>query len=268
MAAGLLAAIFLETAMKRKYLWLCGIACLLLSFVEPTKKIKVWLIGDSTMCYYEPSRAPLTGWGMPFVNFFDSTVQIENRARGGRSTRTFISENRWQAVADSMREGDFLLIQFGHNDEAREERYKDRYTTPEDYRKNLTRFISEARDKKVVPVLITPVSRMRFSKEGNAEETHVEYSAIVKEVAAATNTPLIDLDQKSRELYQQYGQDKTKLLFMQIEPGENPVYPEGQKDNTHFNELGARKIAEIVLKEIRSLQLGLADHIVIKKTAK
>jgi lysophospholipase L1-like esterase len=79
---------------------------------------------------------------------------------------------------------------------------------------------------------------------------------------------LIDLDQKSRELYQQYGQDKTKLLFMQIEPGENPVYPEGQKDNTHFNELGARKIAEIVLKEIRSLQLGLADHIVIKKTAK
>ena len=92
-----------------------------LSFVPVVKKhIRVYLIGDSTMCTYEPGRAPLTGWGMPFVHFFDSTVTIDNRARGGRSTRTFISENRWQPVADSLQEGDYVLMQFGHNDEARE----------------------------------------------------------------------------------------------------------------------------------------------------
>src|SRR6195952_2099649 len=155
----------------------------LLSFSGPVKKkIKVYLIGDSTMCLYEPSRAPLTGWGMPFVNFFDSTVTIDNRARGGRSTRTFISENRWQPIADSLQEGDYVLIQFGHNDEAKEEKYKDRYTPVPDYKTNLTKFITETRAKKAIPVLITPVTRMRFDKEGKIEETHKDYSAAVWEV--------------------------------------------------------------------------------------
>src|SRR3954465_2888440 len=93
----------------------------LMSFALPAKKkIKVWMIGDSTMCTYEPARGPITGWGMPFAYFFDSTVTIDNRARGGRSTRTFISENRWQPIADSIQQGDYVLIQFGHNDEAKE----------------------------------------------------------------------------------------------------------------------------------------------------
>jgi lysophospholipase L1-like esterase len=219
------------------------------------------------MCLYEPSRAPLTGWGMPFAGFFDSTVVIDNRARGGRSTRTFISENRWQPVADSLSEGDYVLIQFGHNDEAKEEKYKDRYTTPEDYRRNLIRFITETRNKKATPVLITPVSRMRFDKEGRAQETHVEYSAIVMEVAKELNTPLIDLDKESRELMQKLGPEASKLLFMQLEPGEHPFYPEGSKDNTHFNELGARKMAQIVLAGIRALNLELAQRIFVKNTA-
>lgn len=246
---------------------LSALVCLLfLSFSMPgKKKIKVYMIGDSTMCNYEAKRAPLTGWGMPFAVFFDSTVTIDNRARGGRSTRTFISENRWQPVADSLEEGDYVLIQFGHNDEAKEEKYKDRYTPVPDYKTNLTRFVTETRARKAIPVLITPVTRMRFDKEGKAQETHTEYSAAVYEVGNALQVPVIDLDKKSRELLQQWGPDKSRLLFMQLEPGENPVYPEGQKDNTHFNELGARIMAQIVLKEIQSLQLELADRIVKPK---
>src|SRR5687767_736105 len=117
---------------------------LFISFVFlPKREIKVWLIGDSTMCPYPPARFPLQGWGMPFAYFFDSTVEIRNRALGGRSTRTFIAENRWQPIADSLGEGDYVLMQFGHNDEARQPQYADRYTTPEDYKKNLTRFINE-----------------------------------------------------------------------------------------------------------------------------
>ncbi len=243
----------------------CLICLLLLTgmaFISPPAKIKVWLIGDSTMCTYEPARAPLTGWGMPFAGFFDSTVLINNRAKGGRSTRTFISENRWQPIADSLQEGDYVLIQFGHNDEAKEEKYKDRYTPVPDYKTNLTKFISETRAKKAIPVLITPVTRMKFDKDGNSMETHMEYSAAVYEIAKAQQVALIDLDKKSRELLQQMGPQYSKYLFMQLDSLEHPNYPTGQKDNTHFTEFGARKMAEIVLAGIRELHLGLADRIV------
>jgi lysophospholipase L1-like esterase len=109
---------------------------------------------------------------------------------------------------------------------------------------------------------------MRFDKEGKIEETHAAYTAAVWDVAREYNTPVIDLDAKSRELLQQYGPDDSKLLFMQLDSLEHPNYPAGQKDNTHFNEYGARRIAELVLAEIRRLKLDLADRIadtVIKK---
>jgi lysophospholipase L1-like esterase len=238
---------------------------LLLAFTPtPQKKIYVWLIGDSTMCTYEASRAPLTGWGMPFVYFFDSTITINNRAKGGRSTRTFISEGRWQSVADSMQEGDYVLIQFGHNDEAKEPQYAERYTPVGDYKKNLIRFISETKARKANPVLITPVTRMKFDK-GNALETHIEYSAAVWEVGTQMGVPVIDLDKKSRELLQQLGPDGAKHLFMHLEPDEHPHYPEGQKDNTHFNYYGARRMAELVLAEIKNQHLELAKRIVKRK---
>jgi lysophospholipase L1-like esterase len=233
------------------------------AFMLPDKKkIRVYLIGDSTMCEYDMSRTPLTGWGMPFKYFFDSTVEIENRARGGRSTRTFISENRWQPIADSLQEGDYVLMQFGHNDEAKEERYKDRYTPVADYKINLIKFIEETSNKKANPVLITPVTRMRFDKEGKIEETHKEYSAAVWEVGKQMNTPVIDLDAKSRNVLQQLGPVNSKLLFMQLDSLQHPNYPNGQKDNTHFNEFGARRMAELVLAEIRNLKLELAERIV------
>ena len=245
---------------KRKYLI---ILVLLMSFASPhNKKIRIYLVGDSTMCPYEPAIAPLTGWGMPFSYFFDSTVEVINKAKGGRSTRTFIEENRWQPIADSLQEGDYVLIQFGHNDEAKEEKYKDRYTPVPDYKKNLTLFITQAREKKAIPVLITPVTRMKFDDAGNAMETHVEYSAAIYEVAKEQQAAMIDLDKKSRELLQQLGPKFAKYLFMQLDPMEHPNYPEGQKDNTHFTEFGARKIAEIVLTGIRELNLELAGHIV------
>lgn len=241
-------------------------AVLLMAFAfPPKKKIKVWLIGDSTMCTYELSRGPITGWGMPFANFFDSSVAIDNRAKGGRSTRTFISENRWQPIVDSLQPGDYVFMQFGHNDEAKEPQYAARYTPVPDYKTNLIKFITETRTKKATPVIITPVTRMKFDKAGTQQETHIEYTAACYQVAKQYDVPLIDLDKKSRELLQQFGPDNAKLLFMQLDPGEHPNYPAGQKDNTHFNEFGARKIAEIVLAGIRELNLELKDRIVQHK---
>lgn len=230
--------------------------------LSPKKPTKVYLIGDSTMCEYGTDRAPLTGWGMPFKHFFDSTIAIENRAKGGRSTRTFLSENRWQPIVDSLTEGDYVLIQFGHNDEAKEEKYKDRYTPVPDYKANLVKFITETREKKAVPVLITPVTRMRFDKEGRQEETHAEYTAAVFEVAKQYKVPVVDLDKKSRDLLTELGPQHAPFLFMQLAAGENPSYPYGQKDNTHFNEYGARRLAELVLQGLKEQHIELTNHLV------
>lgn len=235
------------------------LGCILCSFILPERKIRVYLIGDSTIADKEPRAFPETGWGMPFTYFFDSSVVVDNRAKNGRSTRTFISENLWKPIAADLKEGDYVFIQFGHNDESKEK--TDRYTSPEDYRKNLLRFIKESRDKKAIPVLLTPVARRKFDKEGKVVETHEEYSRLAREVAAEAKVPLIDLDEKSKELYQQFGEENSRLLFLQLKPGEHPNYPDGKEDNTHFSELGARKIAQIVLAEMRSLHLDLARHV-------
>jgi lysophospholipase L1-like esterase len=234
----------------------------LLSFVLPEKsKIKIFMAGDSTMSIKETKAFPETGWGMPFVYFWDSTVTVVNRAKNGRSTKTFMSEGLWRSITDEIKKGDYVFIQFGHNDEAKEK--GERYATPDTFRMNLTRFVHETREKGATPVLFTPVSRRKFDTSGTAVETHKEYSAYVKEVATIENVLLIDLDTKSRELYQQFGKGDSKLLFLQLKPGEHPNYPDGKDDNTHFNELGARLIAQLVLKEIKSLIPDLAGRVIV-----
>ena len=239
----------------------------LLAFALPEKKkIKIFLAGDSTMSIKETKVYPETGWGMPFVYFWDSTVAVVNRAKNGRSTKTFLNEGLWKSIMDEAKEGDYVFIQFGHNDEAKDK--GERYATPDTFRMNLTRFVKETREKGATPILFTPVSRRKFDTTGTALETHKEYSAYVKEVAAKENVLFIDLDTKSRELYQQFGKGDSKLLFLQLKPGEHPNYPDGRDDNTHFNELGARLIAQIVLKELKTLNIELAERIYIPPVKK
>ena len=227
--------------------------------LPPGKKIKIWLIGDSTMAVKEIKAYPETGWGMPFLYFWDSTVTVDNRAMNGRSTRTFIEEKRWDPVVSEMQEGDYVLIQFGHNDEVPT---KKTYTTETQYKDNLTKFVKETREKKAIPLLLTPVARRKFTTDGKIEGTHDVYAQIVRDVAAAEHVLFIDLDKKSQELYQQFGVEQSKLLFVQLKPGEHPNYPDGKEDNTHFSELGARLIAQLVLKELRALNIELSERIV------
>jgi lysophospholipase L1-like esterase len=235
----------------------------LLAFIQPPKKIKVWLIGDSTMSIKDTKAYPETGWGMPFVWFFDSSVTVDNRAMNGRSSKSFMQENRWQPVLGNLQEGDYVFIQFGHNDESKEK--GERYSPPDLFKQNLTKYINDTRNKKAIPVLLTPVSRRSFDSVGNVRETHPEYSPLVREVAKEQQVAFIDLDKKSQALYQQFGKENSRLLFNQLKVGEHPNYPAGVTDNTHFNELGARLIAELVLEEIKTLKLELADRLVKKK---
>lgn len=218
------------------------------------------MIGDSTMSIKEPKSYPETGWGMPFAGFFDSTVKIENRAKNGRSTKSFRAEGLWTPVLESMEEGDYVFIQFGHNDEGKEK--VGRYTTPEEFKSNLERYVDETLAKKAIPVLISPVSRRKFDSAGHVKETHPGYTDFVKMVAMEKKVHFIDLNEKSKALLQQMGPVSSRHLFLQLEPGVHPNYPEGKKDDTHFSELGARKMATIVLAEIRSSDLELKNHIV------
>lgn len=240
---------------------LISLFALLLFMGAPKKHITVYLIGDSTMSIKLAKNYPETGWGMPFVYFFDSTVRVDNRAQNGRSTKSFLNENRWQPVVNNLQEGDYVFVQFGHNDEVPS---KKNATTPGEFKNNLVRYITDTRAKKAQPVLLTPVARRKFDDAGKLVGTHEQYSQIVRDVAKEQKVPLIDLDAKSKTLLQQWGVEKSKLLYNQLAPGEHPNYPKGVEDNTHFNELGARVMAQLVLQGIKELGLELQERIVKK----
>jgi lysophospholipase L1-like esterase len=154
-----------------------------------------------------------------------------------------------------LKKGDYVFIQFGHNDESKDK--GERYTPPEDYRKNLVRFIGDVNSKGGHPVLLTPVMRRRFDKDGKFYDTHGEYPDIVRAVAAEQKVPLIDMHRESEIVIVKYGVEGSKKLFLQLKPGENPNYPNGVEDNTHFSPLGAEEMAELVVDGIRKSKIGL-----------
>jgi lysophospholipase L1-like esterase len=246
---------------KLRYVPVLFCCCLLLAFTRPQeqKPLKVYLIGDSTMSIKDPKAYPETGWGMPFAYFFDAAVTVDNRAKNGRSTKTFLAEGLWQPVVSSLRPGDYVFIQFGHNDEVKT---KKSYTTEAEFQANLKRYVMESRRGKAIPVLMTPVARRSFDAAGKVVGTHDLYASLVRQVARELQVPLIDLDLKSQALLQQFGPETSRLLFLHLAPGEHPNYPEGKNDNTHFSELGARLVAQQVYAEIKALQLDLATRFV------
>ena len=241
-----------------KHFLALALICIFSAATIKDEPVKVYLIGDSTMAIKRPETYPETGWGMPFVQFFDSTVVIDNRAQNGRSSRTFIEEGRWSPVVEALKPGDYVFIQFGHNDEIPT---KKSATTKEQFKSYLIKYVSDTRSKKAQPILLTSMARRKFDEKAKVVGTHDEYAQIVRNVAKETKTPLIDMDPKSQKLLQDLGQDKSALLFNHLLPEEHPNYPKGKSDDTHFNELGARLMAQIVLSEIKLLDLDLKTRI-------
>jgi lysophospholipase L1-like esterase len=223
-------------------------------------QVTIYLAGDSTMAQKLPEKRPETGWGeMLGHHFKDGTVRIDNRAQNGRSTKTFISEGRWQAIIDDLKRGDYVFIQFGHNDESKEK--GERYTPPEDYRKNLVRFVWDVRAKGGNPVLLTPVMRRKFDKDGNFVDTHGAYPDIVRSVAKEMKVPLIDMHRKSETVIKKYGIEGSRGLFLQLKQDENPNYPKGIEDNTHFRPAGAEEMAKLAVEGIRESKLKLRKYL-------
>ena len=247
------------TTMKSIRLGLATIAAslLLLSFIK-LKPINIYLIGDSTMSNKKPEAFPETGWGMAFGKFFDKSVTIDNRAQNGRSTKSFIAENRWQPVVDQLKKGDYVFIEFGHNDEKTDKPLVG--TTLEEFRTNLIKFVLETRAKKASPVLLTPIARRSF-KKGELKETHIGYPEVIRSLADSLNVPMIDMLAKSRNLVISMGEEQSKQLYNYVDSG-HVNYPQGKKDDTHFSQAGAAKMAGLAVEGITELIPGLAKRIV------
>lgn len=217
--------------------------------------ISVYIAGDSTACNYTEDRAPRMGWGQAIGRLFKEGVVVKNHASSGRSSKSFINEGRLDIILAEIKAGDYLFIQFGHNDQKEdEERRTEPYTT---YKEYLTRYIEGAREKGANPVLLTPISRRSFNSDGTIADTHGEYPKAMKELAEELKVPLIDMTEKTKKLFEKLGEEETKQIFLWLKPGEHVNYPDGIKDNTHLQERGAVEVAKLVLEGIKENKLSL-----------
>ncbi|MQP65276.1 G-D-S-L family lipolytic protein [Niveispirillum sp. SYP-B3756] len=221
---------------------------------------KIFIAGDSTAASYKPDRFPQMGWGMVLKCSLDASQNVVNRAMGGRSTKTFIGEGRFDAIAKDISTGDTLLIQFGHNDA--NDKKPERYTPIPEFKTNLLRFIAMAREKGATPVLITPVAIRRFDEKGAIGESLTPYANATREVAYATATPLVDLNYDSRVYMQKRGVEPSKAYYLHYpkEAGYKQ-WPDGVSDDVHFSEKGARAVAALVAGRLKALGLPVSTHV-------
>lgn len=217
---------------------------------------RVFLAGDSTMAD-KPLDLPERGWGMALGPLLREGVAVRNHAMNGRSTKSFLDEGRWAKLAAELRPGDFVVIQFAHNDQKRED--PKRYTDPATaFRDNLRRFVREARARGATPLLATPVCRRKFDPAGRLRDTHGDYPAAVRAVAREEQVALIDLERATAAWLQREGDVPSRRFFMWLEPGAHPRIPEGRRDDTHFVAAGAEAVAALAVSVIREQNLPLA----------
>ncbi|MFE5335952.1 rhamnogalacturonan acetylesterase [Isoptericola sp. NPDC056573] len=197
----------------------------------------VHLAGDSTAGPKSRAAAPETGWGMALPYYLDDAVAVANHARNGRSTRSFVTQGRLDAVARDLRAGDVLVIQFGHNDAKVED--PERHTEPwTSYTDHLARFVDVARAAGARPVLATSVERRRFDDAGRAVPAHGEYPDAMRALAAREDVPLVDVQRDSLALWHDLGPERTLHYFFHAD--------DGRRDDTHFNPPGAGAVARLV----------------------
>jgi lysophospholipase L1-like esterase len=277
--------------MNRFYSFLLALT-LVLCFTSSKNQITIFIIGDSTAAEKShPETNMERGWGMMLQGFFDDAVRVDNHAVNGRSSKSFLDEGRWQKVVDRIKPGDYVFIQFGHNDEKpAANRHTDPGTT---FDAHLTRYVEETRAKGGIPVLFNSVVRRNFYNKIDASvddeslrsvsysdevvnsdtlvDTHGAYKDAPRHVAERMGVVFIDANQITHDLEQRLGVVGSRKLHMWYKPGEIASLPEGRKDNTHYNIYGAREVAglmaDAVAKQIRPLRRHVVhyDYVVSKQ---
>lgn len=219
------------------------------------EKTAIFLAGDSTAAEKPTNKRPETGWGEKLSSYFTDDIIIQNRAVNGRSTKSFINEGLLTAIEEEIRPGDYLFIQFGHNDQKED---PSRGTVPYgDYQSNLHTFVNTAYQHGATPILLTSVSRRHFINNSIDSSSLGEYPRAMKDFAKQHNITLLDIHKKSIELFQELGPVLSKRYFLHLESNESSNYPNGIKDDTHFNDHGAAAIAHLIIKEIKKSNLSL-----------
>ncbi len=265
-----------------KKILFAALAMLVLTSSVKQKVTTIFVIGDSTAAKKDLSKgSPERGWGMALQCYFDDQfIRVDNHAVNGRSSKSFIDEGRWEKVRSLIKPGDYVIIQFGHNDEKPK---PDRHTDPGstfDY--NLAKFVRETREQGGIPIIMNPVVRRNFAKkvakndddealrnttfkdapkqvEGDSlVDTHGLYRVAPRDVAERMNCYFVDANKITQDLEQSLGVEGSKKLHMWYKPGEHPALPQGRQDNTHYNVYGAHqvasKLADALCEEIPLLQ--------------
>ncbi|GAA2233190.1 rhamnogalacturonan acetylesterase [Kitasatospora cystarginea] len=221
---------------------------------------KVFLAGDSSMATRQTSFIPMTGWGQTLQLFVHPEVEVVNCARPGASSKSFADRGRLQWILDHLMPGDYLLISFGLIDEKTDAgRHTKPFTSYQDY---LRLYIDGARERLAHPVLVTSHERRGFDGHGNLLWALGHYPAAMRELAAQTCTPLIDLYAQSLDWWSQLGPEGTKGIFLYLAPGESPNYPEGIEDNTHMRPVGAIECSRFVARTLAERGIVPAHWIV------
>jgi lysophospholipase L1-like esterase len=221
--------------------------------------MQVVMIGDSTAAPYGPERYPQLGWAQVLPCALDANATVVDDARGGRSTKSFQVEGWWEKARDKLKPGDVLLIQFGHNDATVEKPERFIEARP-GFADNLKLFVAAARERGATPILITPVTKLVFN-DGKPADVHGDYDDVVREIAAATKTPFIDLQRDSMALIGRLGKAEAKKLYLYLPPGKFEYFKDGASDNTHFSEEGARAMAQLVAARLAKLETPLKGRV-------
>lgn len=249
--------------MKNLIYSFCFVLLVFASISAINRPVHVFMAGDSTMAdkpFFKNVKDSLSGdsipvpflergWGQMLPDFLNENVIVKNYAQNGRSSRTFIEQEWWNKIVSEVQTGDYVIIQFGHNDSAEDK--PDRYTSPKEYTQNISRFIDEVKAKGANPIICTSVVRRRFDKDKNFIDSHGIYISLAIEVAKEKGVPLIDMYKKSKDLLIKLGENKSIDLFLHIQPKENSLFPDGKIDNTHFREKGASMMAALFIEGIK-----------------
>lgn len=241
----------------KKFLSLLAGAALL-----PLTAVDIYLAGDSTMADYPAEHAPQTGWGQALRRYAKEGVKVHNFARGGRSSKSFRNEGRWATLLNQVSPGDYVFIQFAHNDAHQGEKNAYRHSDPEtEYPENLRQYIRDVRAKKATPIICTPIVFMSY-RDGKITQSDyfAKYSAAARKVAAEEKADLIDLNEWSKNELTRLGAEKAKTYYMWLEAGKYKKFPQGIKDSCHLQENGAHFYVQGMLKLAKAKNLSVVKY--------
>ena len=226
--------------------------------IEPTSKpITLFLCGNSTVV--DQDNEPWGSWGQMIPRFFTDKVAVANYAESGESANTFLAARRLDKTLTQMKAGDWVFVEFGHNDEKQKGPGKGPWTS---YYDSLKEYIVKTRAKGANIVFVTPTQRRSFGEDGKIQDTHGEYPLAMRKLAEEEGVPVIELNEMTRTLYEALGVEGSTRAFVHYPANTYPGQTQALEDNTHFNPYGAYQIAKCVLQGIKSQKLGLAKYIV------